>query len=133
MLVKGLQLGGWITYLDARTRADAAFPAAVGKNLPQLPHLRGAATATWTPTPALAVTVAGRYSGRSFGTIDDSDPHANTYMGFGAFFVMDVHARYRFTPHVSGEVGVDNLNDRAYFEYHPFTRRTVIGSLKYAW
>ena len=131
--LRGLTLSGWITYVDAETVRDAAFPAAVGKDLPQLPRLRGAVVATYKPTPRLALTVAGRYSDRSYGTIDNSDPYANTYQGFGAFFVADVHARYQFTRHVSGEIGVDNLNDRSYFLFHPFPQRTVIGGLKFTY
>ena len=37
VLVPGLELSGWVTYVDARIDRDAAFPAAVGKDLPQLP------------------------------------------------------------------------------------------------
>ena len=49
VLVKGLELSGWITYVDAQTARDRAFPAAVGKDLPQLPKLRASALATYRP------------------------------------------------------------------------------------
>ena len=129
--LRGLQLSGWITYVDAKTVRDAAFPAAQGKDLPQLPRLRGAATATYRPNPRLALTLGARYSDRSFGAVDNSDTYANSFQGFGAFFVVDAHARYRFTPHLSGELGLDNLTDRSYFLYHPFPGRTAIASLKW--
>jgi len=132
-LVRGLELSGWVTYVDGRTDRDAAFPAAVGKALPQLPHWRGALVATYSPTPKLDVSVAGRYSDRSFATLDNSDHYANTYQGFGGYFVVDLHARYKVTPHLAAGLGVDNLNDRAYFLFHPFPQRTVVLDLKYAY
>jgi iron complex outermembrane receptor protein len=133
VLVRGLDLSGWATYVDGRIDRDAAFPAAVGKALPQLPHLRGAVVATWSPTPKLDVTLAARYSDRAYASIDNSDRHADTYQGFGAYFVADAHVRYKVTDHVVAEAGVDNLNDRAYFLFHPFPQRTFVADVKYAY
>jgi iron complex outermembrane receptor protein len=133
VLVPGLELSGWITYVDTEIERDAAFPSAAGKRLPQLPRWRGAAVATYSPTPKLDLTLAARYSDRAFGTIDNSDGHADTYQGFGAFFVLDAHARYRLNDHLTAGLGVTNLNDRSYFLFHPFPQRTLIADLKYAY
>jgi iron complex outermembrane receptor protein len=130
--VPGLELSGWVTYVDAKIDRDAAFPAAVGKDLPQLPHLRGSIVATYAATPKLDLTLAARYSDRSFGTIDNSDHYANTYQGFGGYFVADAHARYQVTPHLVAGLGVDNLGGRSYFLFHPFPQRTFIADLKYS-
>jgi iron complex outermembrane receptor protein len=133
VVVRGLELSGWVTYVDARIDRDAAFAAAVGKALPQLPRWRGAVVATYTPTARLDLTAAARYSDRAFASIDNSDHYANTYQGFGGYFVVDLHARYKVTGHLTAGVGVDNLNGRAYFLFHPFPQRTVIADLKYAY
>ncbi|MDB5427543.1 MAG: tonB dependent receptor family protein, partial [Phenylobacterium sp.] len=130
--VPGLELSGWVTYVDAKTDQDSAFAAAVGKDLPQLPHLRGSVVATYAATPKLDLTLAARYSDRSFATIDNSDHYANTYQGFGGYFVADAHARYQVTPHLAASVGVDNLGGRSYFLFHPFPQRTFIADLKYS-
>jgi iron complex outermembrane receptor protein len=134
-LLQGLELSGWATYLDTEIENDAAFAAAVGKRLPQLPRWRGAMVATYSPPslPKLDLTLAARYSDRSFATIDNSDHYANTYQGFGAFFVVDAHARYAINDHLAAGVGVTNLGDRSYFLFHPFTQRTVIVDLKYSY
>ncbi|WP_158915411.1 TonB-dependent receptor [Caulobacter sp. S45] len=127
----GVEVSGWITYVDSQIQADSGFPAAVGKQIPQLPRLRGAATATWRPTQKISFTASGRYSDRSFGTIDNSDHVADTFTGFGSYFVMDLHARYVIDPHLTGDVGVDNLTDRSYYLFHPFPQRTVVAELTY--
>jgi len=133
VLVHGLELSGWLTYVDARIDRDSAFAAADGKNLPQLPHLRASAVATYSATPKLDLTLAARYSDRSFATINNVDTYANTYQGFGGFFVVDAHVRYKVNPHLAAGFGVDNLNGQSYFLFHPFPQRTFIADLKYTY
>ncbi|HZZ66927.1 MAG TPA: TonB-dependent receptor [Phenylobacterium sp.] len=131
--IKGFELSGWVTYLDAETVKDPVLPTADGKRLPQLARWRAGAVATYSPTAKLDLTLAARYSDRMFATIDNSDHYANTYQGFGAFFVVDAHARYKLNDHLAIGVGVDNLNDRKYFLFHPFPQRTVLVDLKYTY
>jgi len=135
LVVQGFELSGWATYLDTEIVKDAAFAGAVGKRLPQLPRWRAAVVATYTPPalPELDLTLAGRYSDRMFATLDNSDHYANTYQGFGGFFVADLHARYRINDHLAAGIGVDNLGDRKYVLFHPFPQRTVLVDLKYAY
>lgn len=130
-LVPGLELSGWLTYVEAKIDRDAAFPRAVGKDLPQLPRLRGAVVASYAATPKLDLTLAARYSDRAFATIDNSDSYADTYQGFDGYFVADAHVRYRISPHLVADVGVDNLGGSSYFLFHPFPQRTFIADLKY--
>lgn len=126
-----VELGGSVTYADARIERDAAFAAAVGKRLPGLPRLRSTLVATWRPTPAWSATVAGRYFGRQFANIDNSDTYANTYQGFSSFFVADARVRYQVSDHWAAALGVENLLDRRYFLFHPFPGRTVLLELKW--
>ena len=62
---------------------------------------------------------------------------SHTFLGIGCneqkYFVADAKVSYRVTPHLTADVGVDNLNDRKYFEYHPFPQRTFLVDLKYAY
>ncbi len=133
VLIPGLELSGWITYVKARIDKDTALATAVGKDIPQLPRLRGAFVATYAPRDDLSFTLAGRYSDRAFGTIDNTDYVANTYQGFGSYFVMDTRISYQVTPHVAANLGVNNLADRAYFLFHPFPQRTFVADIKYTY
>ena len=137
-LVQRLELTGSATYVDARVlalagRASPTAPAgsAVGKFLPNIPKWRATLAATYRPTEPLALTLAGRYSGKLYTTLDDADVHPNTYQGFAEWFVADARANYRIDRHWSAAVGVDNLLDRKYFLFHPFPQRTVVGTLQY--
>ena len=49
---------------------------------------------------------------------------------FDKFFIVDTHAHYQFRKAVSADIGVDNLLNEKYFEYHPFPGRTYVASLQ---
>jgi iron complex outermembrane receptor protein len=123
--VRGVDLSGSVTYTEATTRANRAFPAAVGKLLPSVPRWKASAVATWRPTPGVALTTAARYASRNYATLDNSDTVGNTYMGFYRYFVVDARARFDVTPRYAFAVGVDNLNNARYFLFHPFPQRTI--------
>jgi len=123
-LLPRVDLGGSVTLADPKTVSDPAFPAAEGKLLPQVPRRRATLVATWRPTDRLSLTGAARYSSRMFGTIDNSDAVGHTYQGFEGYFVADVRAAYRLTPHIDVAAGIENLTDKRYFLFHPFPGRT---------
>jgi iron complex outermembrane receptor protein len=129
--VPGLELMGSLTAVDARITADSAFGAAVDKFLPQVPKLKANAMATYR-LDDWAFTLGARYSDRSFGTIDNSDPISQTYQGFAGYFVVDARVRYNIDENWNLSVGVDNLNNDKYFLFHPFPQRTFVMQVHYA-
>jgi iron complex outermembrane receptor protein len=139
VLIHGLELNASATYLSAKTlalsgRASATAPAgaAIGKFLPNIPKWRANVVSTYRPGERLALTLAGRYSGKLYTTLDNADVHFNTYQGFSEWFVADARANYRVDSHWSASLGADNLLNRKYFLFHPFPQRTFVGGLKYA-
>jgi iron complex outermembrane receptor protein len=78
--IRGLDLGGSLTWANSRITANAANPASVGKWQPRVPRWRATAWATYKPDERWALTVAARYSGRQYSNLDNSDVHADTYM-----------------------------------------------------
>jgi len=130
-LLPRFDLSGSVTLVDPRIIADAALPAAAGKRPPQVPRRKATLVATWRPSSLLSLTAAARYSSRSFGTIDNSDRVTHTYQGFENYLVADVRAVVKLSPHWSLAGGVDNLTDRKYFLFHPFTQRTFTGEVNW--
>ena len=128
----GLDLQGSLTYAIGKIARDTAFRAAEGKFVPQLPKLRGSMLATWHATDDLSLTLGGRFSEASFGTIDNSDTYHNTYQGFDGFFVMDARANYQWNDNWSFSLGVDNLNGANYYLFHNFPQRTFVMEIRYA-
>jgi iron complex outermembrane receptor protein len=133
LLVRGLTLSGSVTLTDPKTVSDPAFPAAEGKDLPQVPRRRATLVATWHESERTAFTLAGRYASRSWGTIDNSDPVSHTFQGFDGYFVVDARADFRISRHWNAAVGIENLGNDKYYLFHPFPQRTLTAELSYRW
>lgn len=132
-LIDGLELQGSAIFVDSTIVKNPILPASVGKKAPQVPEWRATAVATYRPNDALAFTLAARYSDRVYATIDNTDGNTFTYQGFGSYFVVDTRVSYDFDPHWTLSAGIDNLNNRKYFIFHPFPQRSFVAELKYAY
>ncbi|THD34870.1 MAG: TonB-dependent receptor [Sphingomonas sp.] len=128
-LVPRVDLSGSLTYADATTRADAAFPAAIGKRIPTVPEWKASLVATWRPVDGIALTAAGRYASRLYGTLDNSDLVGNTYQGFDHYLVVDLRAQFTVAKRYTLGLGVDNVGNDKYFLFHPFPQRTFHADL----
>ncbi|HEY1606349.1 MAG TPA: TonB-dependent receptor [Allosphingosinicella sp.] len=131
LLVHGLTLSGSLTLADPRTVRDPAFPAAEGKDLPQVPRRRFTLVATWHESERTSFTLAARAASRSYGTIDNSDPVTHTFQGFDSYFVIDARADFRIGRHWNAAIGVENLGNDKYYLFHPFPQRTLTAELGY--
>jgi iron complex outermembrane receptor protein len=74
--------------------------------------------------------VGARYSGRQFRTLDNSDINGFTYMGVSRFFVLDLRARWRIDRQWTAALGIDNVNNAKYWNFHPYPQRTYVTELK---
>ena len=52
-------------------------------------------------------------------------------MGTSPFLVADLRALYRHDAHWSAALGVDNLGNRTYWNFHPYNQRTWSLELRY--
>ncbi|HEY4263959.1 MAG TPA: TonB-dependent receptor [Micropepsaceae bacterium] len=131
VLISGLTLQGSVTYVDPRIVSDPAFPAAAGKRIPQVPAWRGTLVATYRPDGRWSYTLAARASTRVYAAADNSDTVTHTYQGFDSYFVIDARVNYQIDAHWNAAFGIDNLNNRKYFLFHPFPQRSAIFELTY--
>ena len=130
-VVPRIDLSGSVTWADATTRADAAFPAAVGRILPQVPRWKATLVGTWRPIDGVSLTAAGRYASRMYGTLDNSDVVGNTYQGFYKYLVVDLRAQVQAGRHLAVGFGIDNLGNDRYFLFHPFPQRSFQVDLRW--
>ncbi|GAM96788.1 hypothetical protein U91I_00409 [alpha proteobacterium U9-1i] len=130
-LVPGLSLSGSVTYVDPTIESDPSFPAAEGKQIPQVPNWRATFVATYRPDGRWVFTLAGRYSDRVYATIDNSDVVTHTYQGFDGYLVFDARAHLALNAHWSAALSVENLGAEDYFLFHPFPQRTLAAELQY--
>ncbi len=135
VFVSGLELFGSVTYVDSRILADPSYTAATGVNIvgnhvPYVPDWRATLGGTYSPDAHWSYTVAARYSGKQYSTLENNDVIPNVYGAFDSFFVVDVRARYKFNDSATISVGVDNLNNDSYTLFHPFPQRTFVADAK---
>lgn len=128
---QGLNLNGSLTWTDSRIVSNDKFPASVGKWQPRIPEWRATGVISYDFSDKLSVSYAARYSGRQYSTLDNSDPNGYAYMGASQYFTTDLRARYRIDQRWSAAVGVDNLNNYQYWNFHPYPQRTFIAELRF--
>lgn len=123
-LLAGFDMSVSAAHNDARTLANANNPASVGKRFYRIPEWRADAVGTYRFGDAVALTLAARYSGRQYNTLDNSDRHPDTFGGASSYFVVDAKLKLRLGANTELGIGVDNATDRRYFVYHPYPGRT---------
>jgi iron complex outermembrane receptor protein len=129
--VDALDITASATFTDSIIVENSRLPASVGQWQPRVPRWRGNLVAQYHPGEHWSVTGALRYSGRQFNTLDNSDTHSHTYTGTSPFLVADMRVRYRHDAHVSAALGIDNLTNATYWNFHPYTQRTWSMEMRY--
>jgi iron complex outermembrane receptor protein len=131
LAVKGLDLNASLTWTDSKIERNDKFPASVGKWQPRIPEWRASGQATWRAGDRLSATLAARYSGRQYSTLDNSDPNGFAYQGASRYFSTDLRVVYRIDRQWEAALGIDNLNNYHYWNFHPYPQRTWVAELKW--
>ncbi|KJC35890.1 TonB-dependent receptor [Bradyrhizobium sp. LTSP885] len=141
VFVTGLQLFGSVTYVDSKILADASWAGVnpltnlpttvVGKRVPYVPDWRAKVGVTYRPNESWAYTVAARYSGKQYSTLDNTDIISHVYGAFDNYFVVDMKIHYNATKNFAFDFGIDNIFNEQYFLFHPFPGRTFVLAGKY--
>jgi iron complex outermembrane recepter protein len=137
VVVTGLKLFGSVTYVDSRILSDPTFVSTIGgttadgKRVPNVPDWRATLGVTYRPNDNWAYTVAARYSGKQYSTLDNTDVVSHVFGAFDDFFVVDMKIHYNATQNFSFDFGIDNIFNEQYFLFHPFPGRTLVLAAKY--
>ena len=129
--LRGLDLNASATWTDSKIIRNDKAPTSIGKWQPRIPEWRATGVATYAVNDQLSVTLAARYSGTQYSTLDNSDVNGFAYMGASKYFTVDTRLRYRFNQQWSMALGVDNLNNDKYWNFHPYPQRTYVAELKF--
>lgn len=127
----GLDLQSSVTWTDSEITRNDKFPASVGKRQPRIPRWRATGVASWRAGDRLAFTMAARYSGRQYSTLDNSDPNGFAYQGASRYFTVDARVTWKPARHWTLAAGVDNLNNYRYWNFHPYAQRTWVLEARY--
>ncbi len=122
--INGLDLMSSITLTDAKIKENKAAPDTEGNKSLRIPSSMVKMVATYRQGINITYSLATRYSGRQYGTLDNSDINRDTFGGVSKFFVVDIKANYKFAKQWTASVGIDNLNNYESFVFHPYPQRT---------
>jgi iron complex outermembrane receptor protein len=133
--MKGLDLSGSVTYADSLIRANDGFVVTpgdtVGKRQPNIPKWRATALVGYRVDERWSVAFGARYSGMQYRTLNNADVNGATYQGVSRYFTTDLRVRWQVTRQWSAAVGIDNLNNDRYWNFHPYPQRSYNAELKF--
>ncbi len=134
VFVRGLDLSGSVTYAESIIKENAGFVVTpgdtIGKRQPNIPKWRATAVASYRVNEQLSTTLGVRYSGPQFRTLNNSDVNGFTYQGVSKFITADLRALWKVNKQVTAAVGIDNVNNYQFWNFHPYPQRTYQMSLK---
>lgn len=129
-VLRGLDLGGSITYVHSRVLENHLNPSSEGKHMIRLPDWRATVFASyhfsdrWTGFGV-------KYSGTQYNNPDNSDTSPDTYGGNSKFLTVDAKLSYRVAKQVAGAIGIDNLTNEKNTT-HSIPTRSALTMLKSA-
>lgn len=129
-LLDNLDLSYSVAFTDSKVIRNEAVPDSEGKQFLRVPKWRTKLLVSYYPVENLTWTVGGRYAGRGYNDIDNSDTQGG-YGGVDDYLVFDTKISYKFLNNWTASLAVDNLTDEVYFVSHPYARRTYFAELKY--
>ncbi|MBI2308142.1 MAG: TonB-dependent receptor [Rhodocyclales bacterium] len=123
-VLRGLDLGGSVTYVHSRVLENRLNPSSVGKRMIRLPDWRATLFASYHFDERWTGFVGVKYSGTQYNNPDNSDTDSDTYGGNSKFLTVDAKLGYRIARQLTAAIGVDNLTNDKHYAFHPYPQRT---------
>jgi iron complex outermembrane receptor protein len=132
VLIDTLSLEGSLAYASSRILQNDNHPDYVGNRWPRVPDLRGNLQAVWRPSESWLASLGYRYSGKTFGRLENDDFNGDTYGGISRVNAFDGRVAYTTANGTELAFGIDNItNDRAY-QSHPYASRTAFAEVRWS-
>jgi iron complex outermembrane receptor protein len=129
--IHGLDILANATFTDAEILRNSLDARTHGNKPLRIPKQQYKVAATYHQGNNLTYTLAARYSGRQYNTLDNTDVNPDTFGGTSKYFFVDVKANYKFADRFTASVGVDNINNYKSYVFHPYPQRTGYLQLKF--
>ncbi len=133
--LKGLDLSASVTVTDSKIKANRGFVVTagdtIGKWQPNIPRWRATALATYRFSDAWSASLAARYSGRQYRTLNNADVNGFAYQGVSKYATADLRVLWKISRHWSAAAGIDNLNNYQYWNFHNYPQRSYSAELKF--
>ena len=135
LLLNGLDISGSATWADSKIKENNGYVTipgdTIGKYQPRVPVWRATGLINYRVTTALNVAYGVRFSGKQYSTLDNSDVNGFAYQGASRYLTTDLRLRYQFAKQWTVALGIDNLNNYQYWNFHPYPQRSYTAELKW--
>ena len=135
LALKGLDLSASVTVTDSKIKANRGFVVTAGDTLgkwqPNIPRWRATALAAYRFSDAWSASLAARYSGRQYRTLNNADVNGFAYQGVSKYATADLRVLWKISRQWSAAAGIDNLNNYRYWNFHNYPQRSYSAELKF--
>ena len=84
------------------------------------------------PTPSWLASLGFRYSGRTFGRLENDDINGDTYGGISRMRSWDGRVAYTTANGTELALGIDNITDDRAYQSHPYPARTAFAEVRWS-
>ncbi len=134
-VVKGLDAQASLTHADSVIVANSGYVGTpgdtLGKQQPRVPKWRASLLLRYQWSPQLSTSVGARYGSRQYGQLNNSDTHGDAFQGFSPYLSSDLRLLYRIDRQWRLALGIDNLNNDRYWNFHPYPQRSYSAELSF--
>jgi iron complex outermembrane receptor protein len=133
--LNGLTVSGNLTWADSKIKENKGYITVpgdtIGKFQPRVPEWRATGLLDYRVTENFNVAYGVRFSGKQYSTLDNSDVNGFAYQGASRYLTTDLRVRYQFAKQWTAALGIDNLNNYQYWNFHPYPQRSYTAELKW--
>jgi iron complex outermembrane receptor protein len=127
----GLSLNG--TWINKEIKEDSNNPELVGNDWVRIPQWRANGTLTYHTTPEWDNIIALQYRSKQHASADNSDTFDRVYGASDEFVLVNLTSTYKMDVGngimAKFSVGIDNLLDQDYYDFHPYPQRTYFANI----
>jgi iron complex outermembrane receptor protein len=130
--IDSLSIEGSLAYASSRILQNDNHPDYVGNRWPRVPDWRGNLQAVWRPSPSWLASLGFRYSGKTFGRLENDDVNGETFGGISYVRSWDGRVAYTTANGTELALGIDNITDDRSYQSHPYPSRTAIAEVRWS-
>ena len=127
----GLSMNG--TWINKEIKKDSNNPDLIGNEWPRLPQWRANATATYHTTESWDNVLSVQYRNDQFSNENNDDVNQGVFGTSSAYVLLNFKTMYSLdvgngvTTRFS--VGIDNILNESYYDFHPYPQRTYFANI----
>jgi iron complex outermembrane receptor protein len=130
-LLPKLDLEANVSLVDSEITKNRKNPATEGKEWVRIPNIRTNLVANWRFLPAWNANLGVLHVGDNYAELDNSDDDGCQRFGCASgYTTVDTRIGYTLAGRYEFGLGISNLTDEKYYEFHPYPQRTWLAEVR---